>query len=397
MAHHSRHRASEGSIRPSIRSSNIRSKPLKRDGKFHIRDLLEAAPEAIAVIDATGRIILVNRKLEELFGYERAELIGHPQEDLIPERHRAAHVSYRAGYFERPSIRPMGDATSEVMGLRKDGSEFPAEVSLGYLENGDGVMAIALIRDETTWRRAAFRERAAREEADRARRMHDEALTLVAHDLRNLLHNVIVRATWLARAPEEDAREVLLAARSNGARIETSVRRMNALIGDLLDTARIAEGHFSVTPRECSVHDIVTEALDAFYPLCAKNGLSLSADVREPSLRAWCDGDRVQQVLGNLLGNAIKFTPSGGSITITAERTGAELRFAVQDTGPGIDAEARDRIFQRYGQARERDRTSGLGLGLFIAKGIVEAHGGRIWVESAVEHGATFAFTLPTR
>jgi chemotaxis family two-component system sensor kinase Cph1 len=175
---------------------------------------------------------------------------------------------------------------------------------------------------------------------------------------------------------------------------ERAVARMSGLIEDLLNLAKIEAGRFELAPMPCEAHRLVSEAFAILSPIAEAKGVHLG----------WCgDGDawiyadpeRVFQVLSNLVGNAIKFTPAGGSVTVALDADATALRFAVRDTGPGIPAIELGHVFDRYWQAR-RGRGAGAGLGLYIAKGIVVAHGGRIWTESTVGAGATFSFTLPT-
>ena len=137
----------------------------------------------------------------------------------------------------------------------------------------------------------------------------------------------------------------------------------------------------------------MSSAVEALAPLAVEKELSLTGEA--PSVHLVCDPNRVEEVLGNLVANAIKLTPERGRITIGAERSGDDVRFSVADTGPGIPEDAREHIFERYWRGRERDLTKGVGLGLFIAKGIVDGHGGKIWVDSALGRGSTFYFTIP--
>ena len=155
---------------------------------------------------------------------------------------------------------------------------------------------------------------------------------------------------------------------------------MAVLLQDLGDVASIDAGQLRIRMQERSAETIVTDLVEAFTPLCAEKGVSLVG--RAPALRLTCDPNRAQQVLGNLVANALKFTPRGGTITIEAAPSGGEVRFSVTDTGSGISPEACEHVFERYWRGKERDLTKGVGLGLFIAKSIVDAHGGKIWVES---------------
>jgi signal transduction histidine kinase len=170
---------------------------------------------------------------------------------------------------------------------------------------------------------------------------------------------------------------------------------MNRLIQDLLDAAKLEAGRVAIAARPIQVAPLMREAQEMLAPLAAEKGLSLDCKIAEPLPEVTADGGRVLQVLSNLVGNAIKFTPKGGRIVMRAEDAPGGVRFSVADTGPGIPEEQLTKLFGRFWQGNPADRR-GIGLGLTISKGIVDAHGGRIWVESRVGEGTTFHFTLAT-
>ena len=169
---------------------------------------------------------------------------------------------------------------------------------------------------------------------------------------------------------------------------------MEHLIKSMLDVATIEAGTFSVVPVPCTIEDLLRETMEMFANLATSKQVRLEQMVKTPGLAVEADHERVLQVFSNLVGNALKFTPQGGCVTIAAEPQGAMVRFAVLDTGPGIAPEHLPRVFDRFWK-KETSGTKGTGLGLFIAKGIVDAHGGRIWVESRIGQGTAFYFTLP--
>ncbi len=217
----------------------------------------------------------------------------------------------------------------------------------------------------------------------------DDILGIVAHDLRNPLAAVLMQASHLQVADPT----------SRAGRAAEGIRRaalrMNRLIEDLLDVARMDAGNLTIERVPVDARELVLEAVDAQRAVAAAAALELAVEL-PPELPALCaDRDRVLQVLENLLGNALKFTPARGHITVSATVLPGELRLCVADTGPGVSAESLPHLFDRFWQARDH-RHCGAGLGLAIAKGIVGAHGGRIWAESVPGRGATFCFTLPT-
>jgi len=172
-----------------------------------------------------------------------------------------------------------------------------------------------------------------------------------------------------------------------------SAERMNRLIRDLLDSASIEAGKLVVEPQLTDVASLVAEAIDAVTPLAVAKGIALETNVAADVSRVWADPNRLQQVFANLVGNALKFTPRGGRITVAAGPAGDRAQFSVADTGPGIAEEDLPHLFDRFWQARRTARL-GSGLGLAIVKGIVLAHGGQVWVESTPTVGSTFYFTL---
>ena len=220
----------------------------------------------------------------------------------------------------------------------------------------------------------------------------DDFMAMVAHDLRSLLGGIALNAAMIVRAGARDADESTLR-RVEG--IQRSTARMNRLLGDLADVSSIEAGRFMVAPEVGDATRLVRESVEAFQPSASAKGVTLGAEVAEDPLRASFDHDRVLQVLANLLSNAIKFTPKGGRVSLRLDRSDGKARFAVSDTGPGIDAAKHEKVFMRFWQGQKGD-PRGMGLGLYISKRIVEEHGGRIWVESTPGRGSTFCFTLPT-
>jgi len=276
----------------------------------------------------------------------------------------------------------------------------------GQVEPGTLARALryALERKRLEAERARLleREHEARTAAEAAVRARDEVLRVVAHDIGNSLSAVKIHALVLERTLP--AGEAGSEARKRTGAIRDLTAQMDRLRQDLLDVAAIEAGRLSLEPAETEVEEVVAAALGALAELAGEKGISLSADVEEGLPLVWADRERVLQVLGNLGGNAVKFTPAGGTVTVSAaldpvDRDGSgggagEVRIACTDTGPGIAAGDLPHVFDRFWQARST-RRAGAGLGLAIARGIVEAHGGRIGAESTVGEGSTFAFTLP--
>lgn len=227
--------------------------------------------------------------------------------------------------------------------------------------------------------------------AQRAIRARDEILGIVAHDLRNPLNTVEFAAEIMLRAVDGEQEKT----RSLVQMILRAADRANRLIQDLLDVVRIEGGRLAVERAPCEPGKLLDEALQMMRSGAEKASIELTG-VSQPGLpQVEADHDRILQVFSNLVGNAIKFTPAGGRVDLGVARSEDDICFSVADTGPGIAADYLPHLFDRFWQARPTDRR-GAGLGLAIAKAIVEAHGGRIWAESTPGHGSTFFFTIPT-
>jgi signal transduction histidine kinase len=270
----------------------------------------------------------------------------------------------------------------DVFGLRKNGEEFPAEASISKVVVGDATLFSVVLRDiterkhtEDAWRRAVTER--------------DRVLEIVAHDLRNPLSNILVSVGLLARReePERRNRKALDA-------IGRAATRMNNLIEDLLDVTRIEAGQLKMECESLPAADLVFEAAEMQTALASSAGIDVQVNVASDVHELWGNRDRLLQVFANLIGNAIKFTPAPGHITIGAALKDQNVLFRVADTGSGIPSGSLPHVFDRFWQTRTAGRL-GAGLGLAIAKGIVEAHGGRIWVESTPGVGSTFSFTIP--
>ena len=227
--------------------------------------------------------------------------------------------------------------------------------------------------------------------ADAAVASRDDFLGIVSHDLRNLLHTIGVRAALIQRVGAGPSAEPV---RNHAHGIQRAAGRMMRLIGDLVDVASIEAGAFALTREMSDPADVVAEAVSLFEAPAAAGGVSLTKELGIPLAPAAFDPARILQVLSNLLGNALKFTPAGGAVVVRAERVGTDVRFAVSDTGVGIHADGLATVFERFVRAGGNDRR-GVGLGLYISRCIVQGHGGRIWAESTLGVGSTFRFTLP--
>lgn len=348
--------------------------------------LMEATGDGVLGMDGDGRCVFLNRAGAELLGYSTRlvvgrdvhELLHHSREDgtTIPRESCAILGAIRRG--ERISGR------NEVIWAA--GREpIPVQISVRPLrEVGEGKGAVLTFTDM----RAA---RAAEENLRAAVRARDEVLGIVSHDLRNPVGVIFSSASLLLEfeLPPEKRREHI-------ASIKRSAGRMNHLIQDLLDVARMEAGALRVTPNHFHLRELLDEARAYLGEAAEKKGVALEVRMPDPEAQVWGDRERVLQVLSNLLDNAVKFTAEGGRVELggRGETPGGGTLLWVSDTGPGITAQDQERLFDRFWQVGRRDKR-GAGLGLSIVKGLVEAHGGQVWVESEMGEGSTFLFFLP--
>ncbi|HVH28414.1 MAG TPA: ATP-binding protein [Vicinamibacterales bacterium] len=375
--------------------------------------LIDAMPDAIVVVDETSTIVLINDQTERLFAYRRQELLGQPVDILVPERFRSAHGTHRAGYFRAASLRPMGSGM-DLSAVRRDGQEFPVEISLSPLDTRMGALVICAIRDVTLQRRAqraaeraamadvreanehlvtqTVRAQVVAEEAEQDSHLKDEFLATMSHELRTPLNAILGWARMLGskRLSPERAEHATAA-------IERSAATLAHMVDDLLDVARIVNGALRLSPEPVDLRAVVQTALEAVRPLAAARNLQLEFDVAGHHAVVG-DAGRLQQVIGNLLANAIKFTPDGGRISVAIDSSPDHVEIRVADSGQGISPDFLPHLFERFRQADNAttQRHTGLGLGLHIVRQLVELHGGTVRAESpGAGQGTTLTVRLP--
>ncbi len=494
---------------------------MKHDRAGNAARFLEAAPDAMIVVDANGSIAVVNFGAEQLFGYARAELVGRPIEMLVPEASLAAHAGHRERYMVEPTTRPMG-SFADFMGRRKDGSLVPVEISLSPVADDDGVFVVAAVRDVTA-RRAAEqnlkdseerlaaaarganvglwdvgyvgatvmvnpifesqlgyapltlretdgkwaplrgglqgwvallhpddRDRVAAlieeflagraevyqaeqrvrrpdgsyswilsvgntlardaegrplrvngvhiditdmkqryEELQRLQKLRDGLVHMIVHDLRSPLTSVMGYLDLLRSDPKAPVADALVDEAYLGA------AQMAEMISSLLDISRLEAGEMPVERQLVDMREVTAEAMRLLGGISI--GRTISHETPHGAVPSNCDAALIRRVVGNLVGNALKFTPASGSITVTVTRMSDRTRVEVADTGPGMPADFLPRVFDKFAQGPEglaRKRYSS-GLGLTFCKLAVEAHGGTIGVTSEVGAGSRFWFELP--
>jgi PAS domain S-box-containing protein len=377
------------------RDANIR---IKAESRF--RELLEAAPDPIIEVDQEGRIVLLNAATEAIFGYRREDLLGQPVEGLIPEVARGRHHAHRAAYWANPVTRPMGFGMI-LLARRKDGSEFPVEISLSPVKTDDGFRVTAIIRDVTAKQKAEEAVRAANQqlelqnrELDRVNRLKSEFLASMSHELRTPLHTIIGFTELLGEELEGPLNEKQKRFLGH---VHQDSQHLLALINDILDLSKIEAGQMELHPESFDAGAVIAEAVSGIRPMANARGIAVENQVaRETIVKA--DKVRFREILNNLLSNAVKFTPEGGNVRVENFGDGAGMmNFSVSDTGIGIAPEDQQAVFDKFRQVGSTMRgvREGTGLGLAIVKSFVEMHGGTISLESAPGEGSRFSFTVP--
>ncbi len=364
---------------------------------------LASIGDAVLATDAHGRVRLLNAVAGKLLGWPPAEAAGRPLADvfrIINEETRETAEDPVAKAIREGVV--VGLANHTVV-ISRDGRETPIEDSAAPIKDADGnTLGVVLVFRDVSERkrleresaRLAEGERLARIQAEEANRAKDEFLATVSHELRNPLNaisgwTVILRTGTASRETSIHAAEV----------IERNARALSKIVEDILDVSRIVTGKLHVEPREMELTPVVGAAVEALRPAAEAKQIRLAADL-VPAGPVWGDPDRLQQVVWNLVSNAVKFTPKGGEVEVRLQRVNSQVEIVVRDDGAGIPGDLLPHVFDRFRQADSSTtrRHGGLGLGLAIVRHLVELHGGTVAAASdGAGHGSTFTVRLPVR
>ncbi|PYI78852.1 MAG: hypothetical protein DMF04_01825 [Verrucomicrobia bacterium] len=380
---------SRGNVVRIVGTSQDITERSKADQKF--KSLLESAPDAIVIVDGKGSIVLVNSQAEKIFGYPREELLGKQTEILMPGGFKGEQAAHSGALVGNSNGQPMG-AGLELFGQRKDGGEFPVEISLSPLETNDGTLAMAVIRDTTDRKRVERELHTAKEEAERANQAKSEFLSRMSHELRTPLNAIL----GFGQLIEKQSPAGTL--RTRASHITGAGRHLLNLINEVLDISRIEAGAMQLSFEAVCLANVLDEALDIMRPLAAERGIEFSAPARvDPPVYVEADLHRFKQVLLNLFSNAVKYSPENGKVSISYRSSGEKtIRIVVADMGAGIASEKLSRLFTPFDRlGAEQSAVEGTGLGLALSARIMHAMGGGIGASSALGRGSTFWVDLP--
>lgn len=338
---------------------------------------VDSCPSGMVMIDAAGKIVLVNDQIEQLFGYGREELIGRLAEALVPGM--LALQDARPRNFADPETHRMG-VGRDLSGLHKDGTKFPAEVSINRIQIGEGLLVLGVIVDLS--------------ERRHTERLKDEFVSTVSHELRTPLTSISGSLGLLAgqvagKLPETAARLLAIAYKNS--------QRLVRLINDILDIEKLESGQVVFNLGRLEVRELVEQAIEANRGFAEGYGVRVRLDAASAGGEVNADPDRLAQVITNLLSNAIKFSPPGEEVLVAVEKDGDVVRMSVRDHGPGIPADFKPHIFEKFAQADATNsrQKGGTGLGLSIVKQIVERLGGDVGFDEAPGGGTIFRVELP--
>ena len=356
------------------------------ESEAYFRILLESAPDAMIIVDDSGEIAIVNGQAERMFGYDRKNMIGNKIEMLLPDRARKSHVGHRQEYSSGPSIRPMGVAL-ELVGQRKDGSEFPVEISLSPVSTPKASFVSSVIRDVTNRKRMEQEIIAAQEAAVRANKANSAFLAAASHDLRQPVQALSLLNGALRRTVKDERALEMIESQ------EHSLTAMTNLLNSLLDISRLDAGAITPDLEEFPMQRLVDRLSAEFSRQAQHKGLVFESS---PCLSAVCsDPNLLSEIIQNLVANAIRYTDRGKVVVRCIERDG-HCHIEVEDTGIGIAEDQLDAIFMEFHQVRSKGGTKeGFGLGLAIVRRLADLLGHEIEVKSSVGNGSCFTVKLP--
>jgi PAS domain S-box-containing protein len=339
------------------------------------RQAVESCPSGLVMNDRSGRIVLINSEAERLFAYRREELIGRPFDILVPVRLRPQHALHRDGITRNSEILRV-DTGSKLFGLRKDGTEFPGEIRLNPVRTSEGLFVLNMIVDIS--------------ERNRLDRLKDEFVANVSHELRTPLTSISGSLGGGAGKLPEPAARLLTIAQSNS-------QRLVRLVNDILDIEKMESSEIAFDFQRVETRALIEQAIEGNRSLADGHGVQVRLDPASTAGEVYVDPHRLAQALTNLLSNAIKFSPPNGEVLVAIQQRDNDVRISVRDQGPGIPADFKPHVFEKFAQADATNagRKGGTGLGLSIVKQIVNRLGGTVDFEDSPGGGTAFHLDLP--
>jgi PAS domain S-box-containing protein len=371
----------------SIKQNQIQFASTIFQKNITIHILLESLAQGVIVVDKSLNILLVNSQAEQMFGYSSSEILGKPHDLLVPHRFRGNHKNLMLQYFKTPKIRPIGIGM-DLFGLRKDGTEFPVEISLSFVNTPKGLLVMSLVSDITIRKQI---EQALRERADELARVNKDLESFsysVSHDLKTPL-NTILGFGRLIREDYQGKLDTVL--NDYLKRIEHSAIQMKSLIDDILNLSKISRQEIKKQQTNLSQIALsIIEELKASQPQRV-----VKVDIQD-NMIANVDKNLIHIALSNLLGNAWKFTGKtpDARIRFNKQIKNGKSIYSIKDNGAGFDMKRSENLFTPFRRLHSDQEFSGTGIGLAIVERVIERHGGRIWAEGEINKGATFFFTL---
>jgi len=351
------------------------------------RELLDAVPDGVVLVNDDGAIVEANTQAMALFGYQRDEIIGRPLEDLLPKRVWKVHETHRRRFSRNPRRREMG-ANGDLWGQRRDGSEFPVEVSLSSIDTDQGRWTIGAVRDTSAWQHAQQALAAAQRAADNANQAKTRLLAAASHDLRQPLQALGLYLAVLNRQADLDKRADI------SRKMQRSLDVMSGILDSLLDISKLDAGAIVPDKRDFPLEDMIEDIIADTAALAERRGLNFRCQGDPCVVRS--DRALLMRIVENLVANAIRYTPSG-EVSISYRSGDGAARIEVADTGMGIAQSNLAVIFEDYHQLDKSTdgQQRGLGLGLAIVKRLCELLGHPINVRSSLGKGSTFWLDVP--
>ena len=346
--------------------------------------LIEIIPDAIVIVDNEGKIRYINSQTTDTFGYRSDELIGQTIEILLPHRFKSKHVDHRINYSKHPLRRPMGSGI-DLYGRRKNGTEFSVDITISPIETENGTLVISVIRDISE-------HKAQEEKAKRRSKQLEDLVSTMTHDLKTPLIAAEtsyrhLQEGYFGKLTENQKQILSLLTQSN----EHTLR----LVNNLLSVFKYESQSYKLLLEQVEVSELLDRAHNKIRPLLKDKDINLK--VTKTNFQFVCDPFEIERVIVNLLTNAIKYTLNGGTIELQAVKDeNGNVIISVQDNGIGMSSEDLPNLFERFWQSKRSNSSSNsTGLGLYLSRQIVEAHGGKIWAESIRGKGSTISFRTP--